>query len=179
MRWYLFNTNLGWGHSLHCLTSVYGKVSLSWCGTPVCFAVYAFNGIVWSFMAWHSSVWFGMVPYQVWHQPSSLPVTRQKGTSNKKKNKQQSSMQQFTSPLLQTLSTHTHTHTSLWLRGKAKLKYAFLVWHRIKEACFHTLQHLRVGLRRSWMTRHFWCTAPAGTFTLWRCTWWPWRGKCL
>ena len=52
-----------------------------------------------------------MVLCHLGHQPSSVLVTRQKGTSNKKNNNQQLSMQQFTSRQQHTLSRHTHTHT--------------------------------------------------------------------
>ena len=118
-------------------------------------------------VAWFGQLWYGivyhiLVCFGVYHtkwdtnQTVNVPVTQQKVTSNKKKNKQQSSMQQFTSPPLQTLSTHTHHFD---LEAKVNLKCAFLLVVCV-EGCiggpaFTALQHLRVGQRRSRMTRHF------------------------
>ena len=173
----------GWWDTLLCLPPVYRCV---WCtilvdGHPVCIVCLlctveylqylnltvghhvqcphsvAWFGQLWYGIVYHILVWFGIY-HTKWdtNQTVNVPVTQQKVTSNKKKNKQQSSMQQFTSPPLQTLSTHTHHFD---LEAKVNLKCAFLLVVCV-EGCiggpaFTALQHLRVGQRRSRMTRHF------------------------
>ena len=117
----------GWWDTLLCLPPVYRRV---WCtilvdGHPVCIVCLlctveylqylnltvghhvrcphsvAWFGQLWYGIVYHILVWFGVYPTK-WdtNQTVNVPVTQQKVTSNKKKNKQQSSMQQFTSPPL-------------------------------------------------------------------------------
>ena len=127
----------GWWDTLLCLPPVYRRV---WCtilvdGHPVCIVcllctveyltvrhhVQCPHSVAWFGQLWYGIVNHILVCFGVYHtkwdtnQTVNVPVTWQKVTSNKKKNKQQSSMQQFTSPLCR---RSQHSHITLTWRQK-------------------------------------------------------------